>query len=170
MKKNLLVLAVVCIVCAPEVRAQGVNLALLAGNGFKDGYNLGFGGRAGAQIPLNGRSVYFGGRAVFHQGTDIFNNVFSQDLKTKVQYFGGELGIVLFSMGVKIVATGVVGSAEISSEVPQADKQRERKLFLSPGVILSVPVGGFVVSADVRYLNVSDFKALAAYVAVGVGL
>ena len=170
MKKCLIFVTVLIISTVPEIRAQGVSLAVLAGNGFKDGYNFGYGGRAGAEIFIQGRSLYFGGRAVFHQGTGIFNEAQSRDLDTKVQYFGGEFGLRIFSMGMKLLATGIIGSAEISTEVPQADKKRERKLFLSPGLIISVPFGGFSVGAEVRYLNVSDFKALAAYATFGVGL
>ncbi len=169
MKKVLMIFTIVSIVIVPEIKAQGISMAILAGNGFEDGYNLAFGGRAGAEIVVEGRSLYFGGRAVFHQGTGILDST-QVDRDTKVQYFGGEFGYVLFSRSIKILATGIIGSAEISVEVPNADPARKRKLFLSPGLIFSFAVGDFTLALEGRYLNVSDFQALAVYGSVGIGL
>lgn len=141
--------------------AQGLTVAGMIGNSNEDGYNFGFGGMAGATFP--GSNLYFGGRAVFHQGTEI-NNV-----DTKVQYFGVEVGKSLFSFFANVSATAIVGSAEISVDNPAGDEEK-RQFFLSPGVMASVPFGGFSVGLELRYLYTKDFDGAAVYGLVGIGL
>jgi len=158
-------IAILClgttIIFPVQSSAQGLTVAGMIGNSNEDGYNFGFGGKAGATLP--GSNLYLGGRAVFHQGTEINN------ADTKVQYFGVEVGKSLFSFFANISASAVIGSAEISVDTPVVSEEM-RQFFLSPGVMASVPFGGFSVGLEFRYLYTKDFDGAAVYGLVGIGL
>ena len=72
---------------APAAKSSGgLSAAVLAGDGFKDGLNLGFGARVGYNID----KIYVGGTFVYHLGkSEDFGTLSS---KANVYYFGAEGG------------------------------------------------------------------------------
>src|SRR5437868_5381389 len=75
---------------AHSASAIGASVGVLAGNGFKDGYNLGFGARGGVTLPLN---VYVGGTLVYHLGKS--ESISGLDVKQNLFYLGAEGGYEL---------------------------------------------------------------------------
>jgi hypothetical protein len=137
-------------------RAAGPSAALLLGEGFKDGYNFGFGARGGFTLPM---SIYIGGTFIYHLGKS------EGDAKLNVFYFGPEGGYELsagpltlrpyLGLGYATVAATIPGYC-IGSVCPPPTSVSDGKAALWPGVTAIFPVGNLFVGGDVRYVVVLD--------------
>ena len=154
--------------------AMGASAGLLVGDGFKDGYNLGLGARAGVTLPLG---LYVGGTFVYHLGsTQTFRGA---DLRANVFYFGGEGGYEI-SAG-PLTVRPYLGLGYASPRITQAncslgacvagETSGDSKFALWPGATVLLPVGNLFVGADLRYVvpfDTTDGNALGAFLTAGM--
>ncbi len=154
--------------------AMGASAGILVGNGFKDGYNLGLGARAGVTLPLG---LYVGGTFVYHLGKS--QNIGGADLKANVYYFGAEGGYEI-SAG-PLTVRPYLGLGYASPRITQANCQLQAcvagetsgdsKFAMWPGATALFPVGNLFVGADLRYVvlfDTTDGNAFAAFLTGGM--
>jgi len=170
-----LVLFAVAMLHVERASAMGASAGVLVGNGFKDGYNLGLGARAGVTLPLG---IYVGGTFVYHLGKS--ESLRGADLKTNVFYFGAEGGYEI-SAG-PLTVRPYLGLGYASAQSTQAnctalvgctagDTSGESKFALWPGVTALFPVGSLFVGADLRYVllpDATDGNAFSAFLTAGL--
>lgn len=163
-------------------RGQALDAAALVGYGFDHVYRAGLGARVGVELPvpiaaMDAGALYLGVGGVYHLGsssTARLPNGFLAQGEARAGYLGGEVGLVWPSEKIVVRATGLVGLAAITGDVSAGgglvlgtEKRTVGKLLVSPGLVFSVPMGDARVGAELRYLGVSGFGSLAAYLGVG---
>ena len=158
------ILFAVAILYAPTALAMGPSAAVLVGNGFNDGYNLGFGARAGFTLPL---SVYVGGTFVYHLGKT--ESTPAGDVNLRVLYVGAEGG---YDAGVgPLTLRPYLGLGYASATGSALGlSSSEGKAALWPGVTALFGLGGLFVGADARYvvlLDTEDANAFSVFATVG---
>ena len=164
----------VCYLYADKASALGVSAGLLAGNGFKDGYNVGVGARGGITLPMN---LYLGASVLYHFGTT--NNVGGSDLTTNVWLLGAEGGYDLgigpltlrpyLGLGYAHLSFAAPGACAAGTCVSVSDS--DGKVALSPGAAGLVNLAMFFVGVDLRYtvlLDVDDFNAFGTFLTAGL--
>src|SRR5262245_22452350 len=98
---------------AANAHALG-SAGILVGNGFKDGYNIGVGARAGVSLPL--LPLYVGGTFVYHLGKTETTAI--GDVTTRIFYLGPEAGYETGFFPLSIRPYLGLGYASISASVP----------------------------------------------------
>ena len=156
---------------APGASSGGLSAAVLAGDGFKDGLNLGFGARVGYNID----KIYVGGTFVYHLGksTDLGYGT----AKSNVYYYGVEGGydvpagpVVIrpyLGIGMATAKVTIPGFSAYGISFPDQTAS-DSKVAFWPGATVLYPLGGAFVGADLRYFNVSDFAGLSAFLTAGM--
>jgi hypothetical protein len=123
------------------------NLGILGGYGFQDGYNIGFGARAGFSFEF----LYVGALAMVHTGEsgDVVAAAQSVNVKTDVIYYAAEVGLNLGTIRPSLL----LGAADFDVEANQT--LSETKFMLGPGVTLFFPLGqNFYIGGDARAIIV----------------
>jgi hypothetical protein len=161
---------VLCMLYTGTASAITPSAGLLVGNGFKDGYNLGIGARAGVTLPM---SVYVGGTFVYHLGKS------EHDVTANLWYLGAEGGYDLDVGPLTIRPYLGLGYTHFMVSAPDvclagqcvSVEPIDGKFSLWPGATAIVGLGGWFVGADLRYVVVTgadDANALTAFATVGV--
>ena len=127
--------------------------ALLLGNGFEDGVNLGIGARAGAHLD----ALYLGGTFVYHFGESRSSTFLGQRLEASVNvyYFGGEVGYELPAGPVVLRPYAGLGLGTARGCLGDSC-DTESRVYVAPGLVLLYPVGPVQIGADVRYVQPLD--------------
>jgi hypothetical protein len=134
----------------------GVSAALLLGNGFKDGYNIGLGVRGGYTLPMN---LYLGATFIYHLGKS--EDVPGGSMKANVYYFGVEAGYAIAAGPVAVRPYLGLGQLTAKSSVPDytdpitgvvvSGGGSNGYFTIWPGVTALFPIGPAFVGADLRY-------------------
>jgi hypothetical protein len=154
MKRAVLLAFAIGMIGIQQSSAQ-FSIGLLGGYGFKDGYKIGFGGRAGFSASL----LYVGGIAVVHTGQEdnVTSAAQSIDVKTNASYYGAEVGVNLGTLRPSLI----LGAVNLKVEAGQ--EQSEAKFLLAPGVTLFLPLSqNWFIGGDARLLVVGKDDALDA--------
>jgi hypothetical protein len=173
MRKLLSVIAILAAtLSAKAAHAAGISAGLLAGNGFKDGYNIGIGARAGFTLPIT--PIYLGGTFMYHFGKT------ENDFTVKVLYLGPEAGYE-GGLGPLVVRPYLgLGYASVTASTPaitvlgasfSASDTSSSKLAFWPGVTALFSLGGAFVGADARYVIITDsdsFNAFSIFATAGL--
>jgi hypothetical protein len=188
------ILAVTVLLVASEANAQLKGEAM-AGYGFKDGYNIGIGVRAGKDGLIESqKQIYIGGVFAYHLGkteeTPGFGGVTSK-VTANLWYAGGDVGynIPLEGQSFKLRASAYVGVANISSKFETtggggggfggggfggggfgggSSSRSSTEFMLAPGATFFFPLGGdLTFGADARFFIVSDANALVVNATIG---
>jgi hypothetical protein len=166
----------------------------MAGYGFKDGYNIGIGVRAGKDGLIESqKQVYIGGVFAYHLGKTVETPFFGGTSKTTVNlwYAGGDVGynIPLEGQSFKLRASAYVGIANISSKFETtggggggfggggfggggfgggSSSRSSTEFMLAPGATFFFPLGGdLTFGADARFFIISDSNALVVNATIG---
>jgi hypothetical protein len=170
-----IVLFALAMLYTQRVSAMGASAGILVGNGFKDGYNVGFGARGGFTLPLG---VYIGGTFVYHLGKS--ESTPGGDLTTHLFYFGPEGGYELSAGPLTVRPYLGLGYASFSASVPQSCSAgicgggptlTDSKLAVWPGATALFPVGNLFIGADLRYvvlLDTTDANAFSIFLTGGI--
>jgi len=129
------------------------SVGLLGGYGFKDGYKIGFGARAGFSASL----LYVGAIGVIHTGQedDITSAAQSINVKTNASYYGAEVGVNIGTLRPSLILGAV------NFKVESGQETNEAKFLLGPGVTLFLPLSeNLVIGGDARLLIVGKDDAL----------
>ena len=132
-----------------------LSIGLLGGYGFKDGYNIGFGARAGFSASL----LYVGAIGVIHTGQsdNVTSAAQSIDVKTNASYYGAEVGVNIGTLRPSLILGAVNLKVDAGSEASEA------KFLLAPGVTLFLPLSeNWFIGGDARLLVVGKDDALDA--------
>lgn len=154
MKRAILLALALGVFCAQQSTAQ-FSVGLLGGYGFKDGYKIGFGARAGFSASI----LYVGGIAVVHTGQEdnVTSAAQSIDVKTNASYYGAEVGVNLGTLRPSLVLGAV------NFQVDAGQEQSEAKFLVAPGVTLFLPLSeNWFIGGDARLLVVGKDDALDA--------
>ncbi len=162
------------VVLRARTASAGPSAALLVGDGFKDGYNLGLGVRGGYTLPMN---VYLGGTFVYHLGKS--EPTQSGDAKLSLFYLGAEGGYEI-NAGPLIVRPFLgLGYANVMATVPgycvgsvcaAPTSLSDGRVGIWPGATALFPVGNLFFGADLRYVvlvNTEDSNAISFFVTGG---
>jgi hypothetical protein len=136
--------------------AGHASAAVLLGDGFKDGYGLGFGVRGGYTLPMN---VYIGGTFVYHLGKS--ESTAFGDEKFNIYYFGVEGGYDLAAGPLVVRPYLGLGDATATASIGGISAS-DSKLALWPGATALFPIGPLSVGADVRYVIVTGSSSTDA--------
>ena len=183
--------AVAILFVTSEVNAQLKGEAM-AGYGFKDGYNIGIGVRAGKDgLTESLKQIYIGGVFAYHLGKTTeaeersgFGGVtITRKTKTttKLWYAGGDVGynIPLEGQSFQLRASAYVGIANISSSskseisgggIPGGGgfEGSSTEFMLAPGATFYLPIGSdSTFGADARFFIVSNANALVVNATIG---
>ena len=145
--------------------AVGPSGAVLVGNGFKDGYNIGFGARAGLTLPL---SVYVGGTLIYHLGKTETTAI--GDVTSRLLYVGGEGGYDVNAGPLTVRPYLGVGYASLTGSAGGFSSSTG-KLAFWPGAVALFPIGNLFVGADARYVlivDASDANAFSLFATLGM--
>ncbi len=180
------ILAVAVLFVTSEANAQLKGEAM-AGYGFKDGYNIGIGVRAGKDGLIESqKQVYIGGVFAYHLGkTQETPAGFGGTSKVTVNlwYAGGDVGynIPLEGQSFKLRASAYVGVANISSKFESSGggdfgfgggfgggSGSSTEFMIAPGATFFFPIGGdLTFGADARFFIVSNSNALVVNATIG---
>jgi len=185
--------AVAILFVTSEVNAQLKGEAM-AGYGFKDGYNIGIGVRAGKDgLTESLKQIYIGGVFAYHLGKTTeaeasgFGGVTIKTKATvKLWYAGGDVGynIPLEGQSFQLRASAYVGIANISSSskseisgggipgggIPGGGDfaGSSTEFMLAPGATFYFPIGSdLTFGADARFFIVSNSNALVVNATIG---
>jgi len=137
--------------------SAGPSAALLVGNGFKDGYNLGIGARAGVTLPM---SLYVGGTLMYHLGKS--DSTPFGDVSSRVLYVGGAGGYDISAGPLTVRPNLGVGFANFTASTFGVSASAG-KLAFWPGAVALFPIGNLFVGADARYVLVVDATDVNAF-------
>ncbi|MBP1678202.1 MAG: hypothetical protein H6Q29_113 [Bacteroidetes bacterium] len=154
MKRAVLIALALGIIGVQQSTAQ-FSIGLLGGYGFKDGYKIGFGARAGYSASI----LYVGGIAMVHTGQEdnVTSAAQSIDVKTNASYYGAELGVNLGTLRPSLILGAV------NLKVDAGQEQSEAKFLLGPGLTVFIPLSeNLFIGGDARLLVVSKDDALDA--------
>ncbi|MBI2395451.1 MAG: hypothetical protein HYV09_38130 [Deltaproteobacteria bacterium] len=151
-------------------KLNAVNMALLAGHGFKDAFKTGFGGRVGYTLPSK---LHLGGSFVYHVGTT------EGLVQSNVWYAGGEVGYDVIAGPLVIRPYAGFGAASISASVtlPPVGQYPGGKASVSesrfavwPGAMFLFPFedGSAFVGVDAKFLVVDNASAFNTYGTFGL--
>lgn len=151
-------------VTALRAQLPELQLGIFGGQGVEGGYRNGFGGTAGVMIA---QRFFVGGRYIRHWGgTDQFTpdtNIRRVDRDANI--VTAELGVQLFSAGIEIRGTANFGAAAFTEEtsletvsgtVLTASEAAKTEFLVSPGVIVTLPLGRFKVGGELHYFLFGD--------------
>jgi hypothetical protein len=164
----------VCYLYAGQASALGLSAGLLAGNGFKDGYNVGVGARGGITLPMN---LYLGASFLYHFGTT--QNTGAGDVTTNLWLLGAEGGYDLGVGPLTLRPYLGLGYAHLSFGAPDACaagtclsvSDSDGKVALWPGVAALFNLAIFFIGVDLRYtvlLDVEDANAFGTFATAGL--
>jgi hypothetical protein len=142
----------------------GPSAGLLVGNGFKDGYNIGIGVRAGFTIPVT--PLYIGGTFVYHLGKTVTTPL--GDATSKLFYLGAEGGYEAGAGPIVLRPYLGLGYASFNTDIGSTGTS---KFALWPGLTALVQLVGFFVGVDGRYViitDANDFNAFALFATAGL--
>jgi hypothetical protein len=158
MRTVLAAIAVLAATLTASAAQAGPSAGLLLGNGFKDGYNLGFGARAGVTLPVV--PLYVGGTFIYHLGKT--DSTVIGDITNRLFYFGAEGGyetgagpVILrpyLGLGYASATTSLAGGSVSSS-----------RFAIWPGATALISLVGFFVGIDGRYVIVTDSNSFNAF-------
>jgi hypothetical protein len=164
----------VCYLYADKASALGVSAGLLAGNGFKDGYNVGVGARGGITLPMN---IYLGASFVYHFGKT--ENVGGSDVTANVWLLGAEGGYDLgigpltlrpyLGLGYAHLSFAAPACAAVGTCVSASDS--DGKVAFWPGATAHFNLAFLYLGVDLRYtvlLDVEDANAFGTFVTAGL--
>ncbi len=129
---------------------DGWSAALLAGNGFEDGVNVGFGGRLG----MNAERLYLGGTFVYHLGESRSATFLgqTQEASVNIYYFGGEAGYDFAAGPVVLRPYGGFGLGTARGCLNDTC-DTESRAYIAPGLTVLASVGGSLfVGGDARFV------------------
>jgi len=150
---------------APTASAAGPSAALLVGDGFKDGFNLGFGARGGITLPMN---VYVGGTLVYHLGKS--DSTPAGDVGFRIFYLGAEGGYDVSAGPLTVRPYLGLGYASATATAFGVSAS-QGKAAIWPGAVALFPIGNLFVGADARFVAVidaSDASAFSLFATVGM--
>ena len=133
-----------------KLSSDGLSIAGLAGNGFEDGVNFGFGARLGYGFDR----LYLGGTFVYHLGEEREASALglSADVSVNIWYFGGEVGYDFPAGPVIVRPYGGLGMGTARGCVGDTC-DTESRAYIAPGVALLVPVSErLFVGGDARFV------------------
>jgi hypothetical protein len=165
MRKLLICLSLGLSLLYAQTASAGPSAALLVGNGFKDGYNIGIGARGGVTLPM---SLYVGGTLMYHLGKSE-SSAFG-DVTTRVLYVGGEGGYDISAGPLTVRPNLGIGFANFTASAFGVSASTG-KLAFWPGAVALFPIGNLFVGADARYVLVvdaSDANAFSLFATVGM--
>jgi hypothetical protein len=154
-----------CTFYPQSASAAGPSAAVLVGNGFKDGYNIGFGARGGLTLPLN---VYVGGTLIYHLGKTETTPI--GDVTARLLYLGGEGGYDISAGPLTVRPYLGVGYASVTGSAGGISSSTG-KLAFWPGAVALFPIGNLFVGADARYVllvDASDANAFSLFATLGM--
>jgi hypothetical protein len=157
MRKLLFCLPLALSTLCAQTASAGPSAALLVGNGFKDGYNVGIGARGGVTLPM---SVYVGGTLVYHLGKSE-SSPFG-DVSARVLYVGGEGGYDIEAGPLTVRPFLGLGFANFTASAFGVSNSTG-KLAFWPGAVALFPIGNLFVGADARYVLVVDANDANAF-------
>jgi Outer membrane protein beta-barrel domain len=135
----------------------GVSAALLLGDGFKDGYNIGIGARVGYTLPMN---LYIGAAFTYHLGKSQDNGL-GGTAKTTAMIYGLEVGYAL-AVG-PLAVRPYIGVGQVAWKFDTGDMTipglgtvagtsgSDSYLTFWPGVTALYPLGNAFVGVDLKY-------------------
>jgi hypothetical protein len=129
---------------------DGWSAALLAGNGFEDGVNVGFGGRLG----LNAKQLYLGGTFVYHLGESRSATFLgqTQEASVNIYYFGGEAGYDFAAGPVVLRPYGGFGLGTARGCINDTC-DTESRAYIAPGLSVLASVSeSLFVGGDARFV------------------
>ncbi|HMR08623.1 MAG TPA: hypothetical protein PKA88_22735 [Polyangiaceae bacterium] len=152
---------------------DGWSAALLAGNGFEDGVNVGFGGRLG----MNAERLYLGGTFVYHLGESRSATFLgqTQEASVNIYYFGGEAGYDFAAGPVVLRPYGGFGLGTARGCLNDTC-DTESRAYIAPGLAVLASVGGSLfVGGDARFVvplddDGSDFDHFGLFAFAGMRL
>jgi hypothetical protein len=150
---------------APTAFAAGPSAAVLVGNGFKDGYNIGIGARAGLTLPM---SIYLGGTFVYHLGKS--ESTPFGDVNARILYLGGEGGYDASAGPLTVRPYLGFGYASLTGSVAGISSS-QGKGAIWPGAVALLPLGSLFVGADARYVvifDADDSNAFSLFATLGM--
>jgi hypothetical protein len=150
---------------APTASAMGPSAAVLVGDGFKDGYNLGFGARAGFTLPM---SIYVGGTLVYHLGKS--DSTPFGDASFRILYLGGEGGYDISAGPLTVRPYLGLGFANATASLAGVSNS-QGKAAIWPGAVALFPIGNLFVGADARYvliIDADDSNAFSLFATLGM--
>ncbi|NTW49464.1 MAG: porin family protein [Chlorobiales bacterium] len=167
MKKLFLALVLLFTAMMPSVsQAKNGDLsgALLVGNGFKDGVNIGIGARGVYEIQNN---ITLGASFTYNLG----KSQGGVDITSWFLAAEGGYNIPLQGSNVSVrpyVGVGIAGVSASYDYYGYSGSTSDTKFYLRPGVTVTVPVGGnFFVGGDACFHVVQDINAFGIYATVG---
>jgi len=155
MKRAALLAIAIGVIGIQQSTAQ-FSLGLLGGYGFKDGYKIGFGARAGFSASI----LYVGAIGMIHTGqsddvTSAAQSIDFDNIETSTSYYGAEVGVNLGTLRASLILGAV------NFKVDAGTEQSEAKFLLGPGVTLHLPLSeNLFIGGDARLLIVGQDDAL----------
>lgn len=150
----------------------------MAGYGFEDGYNLGFGARVGKDgLTESLKQIYVGGVFAYHLGKTVES--FGVKSTVNLWYAGGDVGynISLEGQSFTLRPSAYVGIASINAKIEftgggfgfggSSGSATEVEAMLAPGASVFFPIGDLTVGADARFFLVSNSNAFVANLTIG---
>ena len=152
---------------------DGWSAAVLAGNGFEDGVNVGFGGRLG----MNLEQLYIGGTGMYHLGESRSSSFLgrSQDVSVNIYYFGGEAGYDFAAGPVILRPYGGFGLGTARGCINDTC-DTESRAYIAPGLSVLASVSqSLFVGGDARFVvplddDGSDFDHFGLFAFAGMRL
>ena len=144
----------------------------MAGYGFKDGYNIGIGARAGKDgLTESLKQIYIGGVFAYHLGKSEGEGDFR--VTARVWYLGGDIGynIPFEGQPFSIRASSYLGIATLSATVNIfgfSETTSNSEFMIAPGATFYFRIGSdLTFGADARYFIVKDANALVVNATIG---
>lgn len=181
-KKRITFLAIVLIALsfvATEANAQ-IKAEAMAGYGFKDAFNLGFGVRAGKDGVIESqKQIYIGGAFAYHLGKSEGQG----DFKTSanVWYAGADIGynVELSGQSFKLRTSSYIGIANVSvtTSFPSnpfigggggSQSASNSEFMVAPGATFFFPLGSdLTFGADARFFLISNSNSFIVNATIG---
>ncbi len=160
-----------------EANAQ-IKAEAMAGYGFKDGYNFGFGARAGKDGLIESqKQLYIGGVFAYHLGKE------QAGVSVNLWYAGGDIGynIPLEGQSFTLRASSYVGIANVSSSFTapanpflpggggtQTSSSSSSEFMIAPGATAFFSIGSdLTFGADARFFIISNANAFVINATIG---
>lgn len=152
---------------------DGLSAALLVGNGFEDGVNVGFGARLGTNLDR----LYLGGTGVYHLGESRSASALGQnvDASLNIYYFGAEAGYDFSAGPILLRPYGGFGLGTARGCV-NGSCDTESRAYIAPGVsVLAFVSDAFFVGGDARFVvplddDGSNFDHFGLFAFAGMSL
>lgn len=153
---------------ATEANAQ-IKAEAMAGYGFKDAFNLGFGVRAGKDGVIESqKQIYIGGAFAYHLGKSEGQG----DFKTSanVWYAGADIGynVELSGQSFKLRTSSYIGIANVSLSFGSQSSASNSEFMVAPGATFFFPLGSdLTFGADARFFLISNSNSFIVNATIG---